>query len=276
MHPAGMTLQGIVLDRGSRVPLRRQLVAHLESRILGGLISPGRRLPSLRRAEEFLGLHRNTVAAAYRDLVNAGLAITRQGSGVYARAPSSSLDPGSARVTVHGSRDVGLECEDADLRTVLDAELRGRLAVRVRGTAGARRGTVIHLAPGAGFLRAIGNLPKPALVCVFSGCERVHQIASATTLIHGGDGIAYLPASPGNRDTADRTSRLARLIAADYAALPWARHRLSGAVVPLPLISAYSWNEILLALRRERPGSRHHDRAPRRVERSLQSRVKQP
>lgn len=269
-------LEGIVLDRGCRISLRRQLVGHLESRILGGQIRPGRRLPSLRRAEELLGLHRNTIAAAYQDLVNAGLVVTQPGSGVYARAPSSSPDPGSARMTVRGTRDVELECEDADLRTVLEAELRGRLAVRVHGTVEAGREIVIRLAPGAGFLRAIGSLSKPALVSVFSGCERVHRIASATALIHGGDGIAYLPASPGNRDTADRASRLARLIAADYAALPWARHRLSGAVVPLPLISAYTWTEILLALRQTRPGSRHHDRVPRRVERSLQSCVKQP
>lgn len=271
---AVMILEGIVLDRGCHISLRRQLVGHLESRILGGQIGPGRRLPSVRRAEELLGLHRNTVAAAYRDLVQAGLARTRPGSGVYARAPSSSPDLGVALVTVNGARNVGLACADADLRTVLEAELRGRLAVRVHGSVGPGPEIAIRLAPGVGFLRAIGNLSKPALVSVFSGCERVHRIASATALIHGGDGIAYLPASPGNRDTADRASRLARLIAADYAALPWARHRLSHDVVPLPLISAYSWTEMRLALRQKQPGSQHSDRPPKRVERSLQPRVK--
>ena len=97
-----MILHGIILDRGSRMSLRRQLVGHLEARILGGQIGPGRRLPSVRRAEELLGLHRNTVAAAYRDLVHAGLVRTRPGSGVYARSPAQSPDKGVAIVTVHG------------------------------------------------------------------------------------------------------------------------------------------------------------------------------
>ena len=123
-----MMLHGIILERGSRVSLRRQLAGHLESRILGGQIGPGRRLPSVRRAEELLGLHRNTVAAAYRDLVQAGLARTRPGSGVYVRSPGCP-DMGVALVTVQGYRDVGLDCADADLQGCT----RGRTARPVGG-----------------------------------------------------------------------------------------------------------------------------------------------
>ena len=271
-----MMLNGIILDRGSRISLRRQLVGHLESRILGGQIGPGRRLPSVRRAEELLGLHRNTVAAAYRDLVRAGLARTRPGSGVYARSPANHADRGVAVVTVHGSRDVGLECADGDLRAVLEAELRSRLAVRVRQPHRAGPHASIRLAPGVGFLTAIRALPRPSLVSVFSGSDRVHRLASIATAIHGGDGIAYLPALPGNRDSTDRASRLAALVAADYAALPWARHRLAVRVAPLPLISAYSWSELILLLRRREPGRRGVAHPPARAERSLQTSVKEP
>lgn len=271
-----MMLNGIILDRGSRISLRRQLVGHLESRILGGQIGPGRRLPSVRRAEELLGLHRNTVAAAYGDLVQAGLARTRPGSGVYTRSPANQPDKGVAVVTVHGSRDVGLDCADADLRAVLEAELRSRLAVRVHQAHQVGPRASIRLAPGIGFLTAIRALPRPSLVSVFSGSDRVHRLASIATAIHGGDGVAYLPAIPGNRDSTRRASRLAGLVAADYAALPWARHRLPVQVVPLPLISAYSWSELILLLRRREPGRRSLARPPARAERSLQTSVKEP
>jgi hypothetical protein len=271
-----MMLNGIILDRGSRISLRRQLVGHLESRILGGQIGPGRRLPSVRRVEELLGLHRNTVAAAYRDLVHAGLARTRPGSGVYARSPAHSEDKGVGLVTVHGSRDVGLDCADEDLRTVLEAELRSRLAVRVHPSPQPGPQVRLRLAPGVGFLRAVRELPRPSLVSVFSGSDRVHRLASIAVQIHAGEGVAYLPAIPGNRDSKGRASRLARLVAADYAALPWARHRLAVDVVPLPLISGYSWSELTLLLRRREPGLRYNARSPTRAERSLQASVQEP
>lgn len=271
-----MILNGIILDRGSRISLRRQLVGHLESRILGGQIGPGRRLPSVRRAEELLGLHRNTVAAAYRDLVQGGLARTRPGSGVYTRSPANHPDTGVAVVTVYGSRDVGLDCADGDLRAVLEAELRSRLAVRVHRLDQVGPNASIRLAPGVEFLTAIRALPRPALVSVFSGSDRVHRLASIATAIHGGDGVAYLPAVPGNRDSTDRASRLAKLVAADYSALPWARHRLTVQVAPLPLISAYSWSELILLLRRREYGPRRSTHPPDRMERSLQSSVKEP
>ena len=270
-----MMLHGIILDRGSRISLRRQLVGHLESRILGGQIGPGRRLPSVRRAEELLGLHRNTVAAAYRDLVHAGLARARPGSGVYA-SPAHSSDTGVALVTAYGSRDVALDCEDRDLRVVLEAELRSRLAVRVTRSSDTGPRVRIRLAPGIGFLTATRALPRPSLVSVCSGSQRVHRLASIATLIHGGEGVAYLPAIPGSLDSAGRVSRLARLVAADYAALPWARHRLPVKVVPLPLISGYSWSELVLLLRRREPGQHRVVRPPARAERSLRTSVEEP
>ena len=271
-----MMLNGITLDRGSRIPLRRQLVGHLESRILGGQIGPGRRLPSVRRAEEYLGLHRNTVAAAYRDLVRTGLARTRPGSGVYTRSPAHSADTGVALVTVHGSRDVGLQSEDEDLRAVLDAELRSRLAVRVHRSSQAGPEVRIRLAPGVGFLRALRDLSRPSLVSVCSGSDLVQRLASIAVLIHGGEGIAYLPSTPGNRDSTARATRLARLVAADYAALPWARHRLSVDVFPLPLISGYSWSELSLLLRRRELGSNRTAQLPPHPERSLRMGVQEP
>jgi len=271
-----MLLHGVVLDRGSRISLRRQLVGHLESRILGGQIGPGRRLPSVRRVEELLGLHRNTVAAAYRDLVQAGLARTRPGSGVYVRLPSGSRGPAAARVTIQGSRDVGIECSDEDLKTALAAELRARLAVRVSPVCGEAPSVRLRLMPGDAFLRGIESLPRPSLVSGISRSDRVHRLIANAVLIHGGEGIAYLPAVPGNRDQLVRATRLARLTVADYEVLPWARNRLNGAVVPLPLVSACSWTELTLHLERAGWSRARRDRSRKSAERSMQPSVEVP
>ncbi len=194
---------------------------------------------------------------------------------MYARSPALSSDTGVALITVYGSRDVGLECSDGDLKSVLEAELRSRLAVRVHRSNDTGPRVRIRLAPGVGFLTAIRALPRPSLVSVCSGSNRVHRLASIATLIHGGEGVAYLPAIPGNLDSAGRVSRLARLVAADYAALPWARHRLPIEVVPLPLISGYSWSELVVLLRRRELGGRHVRRPTAPAERSLRASVQE-
>ena len=81
----------IVLNRKGGVPLHDQLLAQLELRILGGALSPGQRLPSVRALARRLGLHPNTVSAAYQDLEKAGQVELRRGAGVYVRkgAPAS-------------------------------------------------------------------------------------------------------------------------------------------------------------------------------------------
>jgi DNA-binding transcriptional regulator YhcF (GntR family) len=83
----------IVLNRKGGVPLRDQLLAQLELRILAGALAPGQRLPSVRALARKLGLHPNTVSAAYRDLEDAGQLEARRGAGVFVRADApASLD----------------------------------------------------------------------------------------------------------------------------------------------------------------------------------------
>jgi DNA-binding transcriptional regulator YhcF (GntR family) len=76
----------IVLNRKGGVPLHDQLLAQLELKILAGRIAPGQRLPSVRALARQLGLHANTVSAAYRDLQSAGHVELRRGAGVFVRA----------------------------------------------------------------------------------------------------------------------------------------------------------------------------------------------
>jgi DNA-binding transcriptional regulator YhcF (GntR family) len=76
----------IVLNRKGGVPLHDQLLAQLELKILGGAIAPGERLPSVRALARQLGLHANTVSAAYQDLEAAGHVELKRGAGVFVRA----------------------------------------------------------------------------------------------------------------------------------------------------------------------------------------------
>lgn len=76
----------IVLNRKGGVPVHDQLLAQLELKILGGGIAPGERLPSVRALARQLGLHANTVSAAYRELESAGHVELKRGAGVFVRA----------------------------------------------------------------------------------------------------------------------------------------------------------------------------------------------
>ncbi len=181
-----------------------------------------------------------------------------------------------ARVTVAGSRDVVLECADGDLRRVLEAEMRSRLAVRVHSWKADGPTVSLRLAPSVGFLRVIRSLPRPSIVAVISDSELVHRLASCATLIHGGEGIGYLPVLPANRRNLDRASRLAAAMVADYSTAPRAREDLAAKVLPLAVISGHSYTGLSQLLRRPKRDGRQQLAAARTAERSLQSSVDEP
>jgi DNA-binding transcriptional MocR family regulator len=70
-----------------RKPAYRGLCQALQELIGDGRIPSGTRLPSERAATLALGVSRNTVTRAYADLIAAGFATVRQGSGTYASVP---------------------------------------------------------------------------------------------------------------------------------------------------------------------------------------------
>lgn len=75
----------IVLNRRGSVPLKDQLSAQIEMKILAGDLAPGQKLPSVRALARRLGVHANTVSAAYQDREAGGQIERRPGSGVYVR-----------------------------------------------------------------------------------------------------------------------------------------------------------------------------------------------
>jgi DNA-binding transcriptional MocR family regulator len=78
------------LDRGSIVPIYRQIYERLREQILAGALPEGMRLPPERTLAERLEVNRSTVVHAYRDLAADGLIAQRVGSG----SRVASLDGG--------------------------------------------------------------------------------------------------------------------------------------------------------------------------------------
>ena len=74
------------LDRASPVPMLRQVYLALRAAILAGALPPGARLPSTRTLGLQLGLARNTVVAAYDQLLAEGFVTGRAGAGTHVSA----------------------------------------------------------------------------------------------------------------------------------------------------------------------------------------------
>ncbi|MFD8560710.1 MocR-like pyridoxine biosynthesis transcription factor PdxR [Streptosporangium canum] len=85
---------------GARVRLMRALREAIHS----GRLAPGTRLPPYRALALDLGIARNTVAAAYSELVEEGWLTSRQGSGTHVAHRAAPLDPSRRRSPERPSR----------------------------------------------------------------------------------------------------------------------------------------------------------------------------
>jgi GntR family transcriptional regulator/MocR family aminotransferase len=82
------------VDRGSEVPIHRQIYAAIRGYVLNGRCGPATRLPATRLLAQHLGVGRNTVIAAYEQLLAEGYVEARSGSGTWvARLPRPSAGP---------------------------------------------------------------------------------------------------------------------------------------------------------------------------------------
>jgi GntR family transcriptional regulator/MocR family aminotransferase len=93
----------ITLDRQSSIPLIRQIYDQLRSRILGGSLRSGTRLPSSRELAARLHVSRNVVMEAYDLLYAEGFTCGRHGSGTYiAEGATYSPSPPSPSPALEG------------------------------------------------------------------------------------------------------------------------------------------------------------------------------
>jgi len=73
----------ILLDKTSRVPIYDQIKEQIKGLIHAGQIKTGDQLPTIRELSVELAVNFNTVALAYRDLVNEGVIVTERGKGTF-------------------------------------------------------------------------------------------------------------------------------------------------------------------------------------------------
>ncbi|HTW86058.1 MAG TPA: PLP-dependent aminotransferase family protein [Candidatus Sulfotelmatobacter sp.] len=88
------------LDRGSIVPIYRQIYERLREQILAGALPEGTRLPPERTLAERLDVNRSTIVHAYRDLAADGLIEQRVGSGSRVASTLRTGQPDRSAATV--------------------------------------------------------------------------------------------------------------------------------------------------------------------------------
>ena len=79
----GSSLDGLILDAKSALPLYLQLYDGLRQMILSGAIPGGTRIPSSRVLSESLGISRFTAVTALDQLIAEGYLNSARGSGTY-------------------------------------------------------------------------------------------------------------------------------------------------------------------------------------------------
>lgn len=73
------------------IPIYLQIINQIKYMVASGRLTPGDKLPPVRRLAEQLLINPNTVARAYRELESAKVLSTRQGSGVFVAEGVSPL-----------------------------------------------------------------------------------------------------------------------------------------------------------------------------------------
>jgi len=98
----------LAVDRSDPASLQRQIYDRLRHVILSGQIAPGARLPSSRTLARDLGISRNTVLAAYEQLLYEGYTEGRAGSGTRVSdvLPESLLAIRAEGEPAHGANEV--------------------------------------------------------------------------------------------------------------------------------------------------------------------------
>jgi 2-aminoadipate transaminase len=83
----------IRIDRGSEVPVYRQIIQSVRSQILQGILPVGFRLPTERALARTLGVNRTTIMSAYAELKSEGLIRARVGDGTRVAAGGNAPEP---------------------------------------------------------------------------------------------------------------------------------------------------------------------------------------
>ena len=236
-HRAVVTIGTLGLERASQVPLYRQLYDGLREAILSGRLRPGVRLPSTRALAKGLGASRNTVLAAFGQLLTEGYLEGRVGAGttVARTLPETFL---RARPEAAGARRPGRRPR---------LSRRGTLLVGTRGglAGGAITARPFRRAPGARRLpvRPVDAAGRPAVAARPATAPRLRGSGRLRAAPRGDRGLSRRGAGRALRGVAgdrrdgraaggrsrragpprSRGHRLSRTRATRALAAPWSR-----------------------------------------------------
>ncbi|MFJ7075199.1 PLP-dependent aminotransferase family protein [Streptomyces sp. NPDC098781] len=181
----------------------------LRDAVRDGRLAPGARLPATRRLAEELGVSRNTVKAAYDQLVAEGYLTARQGAGTQVAAlPPVDAVPPQARARARvprfdlrpGSPDVGAFPAAAWLRALRRAVA---TAPSMAYDYGDPRGRIELRTALSGYLgRARGVIAPPERIVIVSGY--VQGLALLTRVLEGGVFAMEDPGLPFHREVVRR------------------------------------------------------------------------
>jgi GntR family transcriptional regulator / MocR family aminotransferase len=90
----------VTLDRETSLPVFRQIARAITADITRGRLRPGTRLPGTRTLAHRLGVNRNTVLAAYQELIAEGWLMTSAASGTFISSRLPDEPPGSREQAV--------------------------------------------------------------------------------------------------------------------------------------------------------------------------------
>src|SRR6187551_2974974 len=83
------------IEKGSAVPISRQIADQIATLCASGSLAPGDRLPSVRELARDLAVNQNTILRVYERLCRDGLLEMRQGQGTFvASKAKSNAKPG--------------------------------------------------------------------------------------------------------------------------------------------------------------------------------------
>jgi GntR family transcriptional regulator len=95
------------IEKGSAVPISRQIAQQIGTLCAAGSLSPGDRLPSVRELARDLGVNQNTILRVYERLCGDGLLEMRQGQGTFvALTAKKNASPGQRKRLIEELRQL--------------------------------------------------------------------------------------------------------------------------------------------------------------------------
>jgi GntR family transcriptional regulator len=95
------------IEKGSAVPISRQIAQQITALCAAGGLSPGDRLPSVRELARDLGVNQNTILRVYERLCGEGLLEMRQGQGTFvALQARANASPGQRKRLIEELRQL--------------------------------------------------------------------------------------------------------------------------------------------------------------------------